>query len=304
MTRLLTLIAFFSLLFATGCVPIEQEHAQGGQEISTISFDEYWYQGKAEINSYALKQARYGEIHDGNAVLVFVTEPFDKVRQVKVDNSGNSNTQSVLKLNSLKKFPTGIYDYSIMNSVFSPIAKEGYQASLKITMSSQDWCGQSFMQINRQGNEVTSRLYSYFGSEGDEVNTFQAKYFEDDLWNQIRIDPSALPTGTVNIVPGTAYCRLVHRTLQAVEAQCELISAENGINTYVIEYPAESRTLKIFFSNSFPHTIEGWEDQYSSGWGPNAKQLTTTAKLMKRELSDYWNHNQNSDLEMRKALGL
>ena len=37
-------------------------------------FNDYWYRGEAELNSYTLEQARYGEIHKGEAVLVFVTE--------------------------------------------------------------------------------------------------------------------------------------------------------------------------------------------------------------------------------------
>jgi len=39
-------------------------------------FKQYWYAGDAEITSYRLKQARYGELWDGNAVLIYVTEPF------------------------------------------------------------------------------------------------------------------------------------------------------------------------------------------------------------------------------------
>lgn len=39
-------------------------------------FKDYWYAGKAEITSYKLEQARYGELRDGKAVLVYVTEPF------------------------------------------------------------------------------------------------------------------------------------------------------------------------------------------------------------------------------------
>jgi len=41
-------------------------------------FGAYWYQGKAELTSYTLEQARYGEVHPGEAVLVFVTEDFSK----------------------------------------------------------------------------------------------------------------------------------------------------------------------------------------------------------------------------------
>ena len=52
-----------------------------------MDFKNYWYQGKAEVASYKLEQARYGEMRDGHAVLVFVTEDFSKSKQVKLDNS-------------------------------------------------------------------------------------------------------------------------------------------------------------------------------------------------------------------------
>src|SRR6266550_1243897 len=77
----------------------------------TEEFKNYWYAGKAEISSYKLKQARYGEIHDGNAVMVFVTEDFSKSKQVKLDHPEKAGDDKlpVLKLNLVKKFVTGIY---------------------------------------------------------------------------------------------------------------------------------------------------------------------------------------------------
>lgn len=39
-------------------------------------FKSYWYSNEAEITSYKLEQARYGEMRDGTAVLIYVTEPF------------------------------------------------------------------------------------------------------------------------------------------------------------------------------------------------------------------------------------
>lgn len=86
-------------------------------------FTDYWYSGKAELSSYELKQSRYGEIRTGEVVLVFVTEPFSLKKQVKLDNptkAGKDNV-SVLKLNQVRKFKTGIYDYSIMTSTFTPV---------------------------------------------------------------------------------------------------------------------------------------------------------------------------------------
>ena len=48
-------------------------------------FKSYWNSGRAEITSYKLEQARYGELHSGYSVLVFVTEDFSKKKQVKLD---------------------------------------------------------------------------------------------------------------------------------------------------------------------------------------------------------------------------
>ena len=40
----------------------------------TETFKNYWYTGKAEVNSYNLQQTRYGETREGKAVLIFLTE--------------------------------------------------------------------------------------------------------------------------------------------------------------------------------------------------------------------------------------
>ena len=104
-------------------------------------FDDYWYAGDAEITSYTLSQDRYGEIHDGQAVLVFVTEPFSPSANTKADRPDNKSV-SVLKLNYTKKFNTGVYPYSMMNSTFFPI--DNGQHSMKISSSSQEWCGHTY----------------------------------------------------------------------------------------------------------------------------------------------------------------
>jgi hypothetical protein len=71
--------------------------------IQSQEFKDYWYAGEAEITSYELQQARYGEIRNGKAVLVFVTEDFLPQKQVKADRYNSTNIP-VLKLNSTKKF--------------------------------------------------------------------------------------------------------------------------------------------------------------------------------------------------------
>ena len=60
------------------------------QELSE-EFKKYWYAGDAELTSYKLEQARYGEIREGTSVLIFVTEPFLPETQVKADRNNTSN---------------------------------------------------------------------------------------------------------------------------------------------------------------------------------------------------------------------
>ena len=57
--------------------------------IITQEFKDYWYAGKAEISSYKLEQARYGELRDGTAALILVTEDFLPELQVKADRQND-----------------------------------------------------------------------------------------------------------------------------------------------------------------------------------------------------------------------
>ena len=60
----------------------------------------------------------------------------------------------ILKLNLIKRFNTGIYDYSMMKSVFTPIPSEQQQLSktLKVSTTRQDWCGHVYLQYNLEGD--------------------------------------------------------------------------------------------------------------------------------------------------------
>ena len=87
---------------------------------SNSAFNDYWYKGKAEIVTYELAQARYGEIHEGTAVQIFVTEPFNVTKQVKSDRQTERDVPA-LKMNLTRKFNTGIYPYSVMTSAFNVV---------------------------------------------------------------------------------------------------------------------------------------------------------------------------------------
>ncbi len=262
-------------------------------------FKDYWYSGKAEITSFKLEQARYGELRSGSAVLIYVTEPFLADKQVKADRS-NPNNVSVLKLNSTKKFLTGIYPYSIMNSSFYPVSDN--QHAIKLTASVQEWCGQVFTQLNNRDKfEVSS--FSYFEAEGDKTITLDKTHLENEIWNKIRIDPNNLPVGNITMIPSMEYVRLAHKPLKAYEARAEMKTEANQ-NTYIITYPELDRTLAISFNATFPYAIESWSETYTSGFGANAQTLTTKATKIKTLKRAYWQENKNSDVFLRDSLGL
>ena len=266
-------------------------------------FSNYWYQGKAEITSYALTQSRYGELHEGHAVLVFVTEDFSRKKQVKLDNPSMAGKDKVpvLKLNFSKKFLTGIYPYSILTSVFSPVDFTQHPHSLKVTTSVQEWCGQTYTQLNLGNNNYRLQGYSYFESEGDQEQKLPITWTEEELWTRLRLDPESIPTGQVSIIPGQMISRLVHTSFQPQNAIISKGKSEGNAwdaNTQFLKivFGASQRTLTLYYQNTFPYQILGWEETY--------RGLTTTARKKESLMTAYWSRHGNRDRELREKLGL
>ncbi len=270
------------------------------------AFGDYWYQGQAELTSYTLEQARYGEIHPGHAVLVYVTEDFSKSKQVKLDrpSEAGDDRAKVLKVNFTKKFNTGVYPYSTMTSVFTPVYRKRNPHTLKVTTTSQEWCGHTFVQLNRNEAGYALESRSYFESEGDINAQLPDVALEDDIWTTLRLNPDDLPTGEFQMIPGTLYQRLGHKGAEAQSATATLTTGGNGQTAYTLTYPEHGRTLTINFNAAFPYEIESWEESYPSGFGLGAKVLTTKAQRNKRIMLDYWSRNGLEDAQYRETLGL
>lgn len=250
-------------------------------------FKTYWYAGEAEITSFKLEQARYGEIREGQAVLVYVTEDFLPKKQVKADRQ-NTNNIPVLKLNATKNFNTGIYPYSIMQSTFYPVSNNKH--AIKVSSSIQEWCGHVYIQLNNKEQfEIMS--HSYFESEADEHFKLEKAVLENELWTQLRIDPKNLPTGDLQIIPSLEFTRLKHVPVKAYNA-----SAILNNDSYSITYPELNRILTIYFNSNFPYDILSWEETINS--------LTTKATKLKTIKSAYWGKKSKQDEVLRDTLQL
>lgn len=289
---LFSLITIFTIACAQS--PIKQVSNPYAEQLK-----QHWYDGKGELSSYVLQQARYGEMHEGTAVLIFVTEDFSTRTMTKADQSAPENL-SVLKLNAMRKFNTGIYPYSMMNSTFFPFP-EGAN-SLKVTSSSQEWCGHTFMEVVDQGDFKVEN-HSYFQSDALDDYKLKKALLEDDLWSRIRLNPENLPQGKMELIPSFFFLRLTHQPVKAYP--CEIFLEKDALTTrYTVRYPELERELMITYENKLPFQITGWSETYPSGWGAQRKMLTTSATLIKSLRTDYWTKNSNADSVWRAELGL
>jgi hypothetical protein len=297
------LILFLSISLVCSCQPSASDGNKSAIKNNTPAenrnlseeFKEYWYSGKAEISSYELTQYRYGEPRQGKAVLIFVSEDFNPKLQVKADNPTEESV-SVLKLNKTKDFATGIYPYHIMESTFSPITKKAH--AIKTAASVHEWCGQAYMQINNR-DKLNVKIHTYFESTADQELQLDEALMENEVWNLLRIDPTAELLDVEKMIPSLEYLRLRHREAKAYPVDIAQRSTEDTLTT-TFDYTTLNRTLKIKQEAEFPYQILDWQESITE----NGETKTTSAKRLEAIRSAYWNQNKPEFSRLRDSLQL
>lgn len=301
------LFTIISLAFALVTLQIAcRQHSSVDTEVSARkvslpasneknNWKSYWNQGKAEINSYEVVQERYGEHREAGQVMVFVTEDLSAKKQVKLDSAPEPGDARVpvLKMNAIRRFQTGIYDYSLMQSVFTPVRGEETR-TLKTTATIQDWCGHIFTQCNAGSDGYRVQSFSYFESEGDVDKQVKPDLLEDEIWTRLRINPNSLAAERVMVLPAVFYSRLRHKPLQPQPASIaiEKGDVESTLNLIYSDIP---RQLSIRFETAFPHRILAWEETDNG-------RLLSKGALKNTVMDAYWKHNDNASASLRDAL--
>lgn len=298
----------FTLLWLVACGRSQVasgQWAEPGQQ-----FQAYWNAGKAELARYELKQVRYGQVHPGEMIVITVTEPFRTDRQVKAESAeGLRHAVNVLKVQQMRRFATGIYDYALTTTSFRPFESQP-AAVLKVTGSAVDWCGHAWLQLNRRKNSFAVESRSYFETPGDTEYRVSAVLSEDEIWQLIRANPSGLPVGQITVLPSLVSARLRHRATQAEAARAYLKRSDSLRQTeYSLLYaPGQSdeRQVVFVFETEFPHRILEYRELYSDviGSGGKTDKLTTVARLKKTILSPYWQQHDPVHKKERKELGV
>ncbi len=269
-------------------------------------FSPHWHDGKAELDGYRITVERYGENRRGSAVMVFVTEPFRRSTRVKADDPERApdDVEDVLKLNLVRDFQTGIYDYNTMVSVFS--RSSDFSVS-KISFSSAEWCGHVYEERVFHADRTTGTLSSYFEGESGEYELRRPinGVVEDNLFILLRglrgefLAPGAsrrvpyLPSPFVNRLTHTAPAWTsaeIHRLPEPVTLEVPA----GTFNTFVYEVRIDDgRTGRFHIEDAYPHRIVSWE------LAPDVRgDLTGSLRV------PYWRLNANGNESYLRELGL
>ena len=271
-------------------------------------FWSYWGDGKAELSGYKLVQPRYGQKRNGKAVLIFVTETHSEKEKVKIegDHTGvpSRDRFSVMKLNDVRMFQTGIYDYRVTASVFSRVDRK-FELS-KVSLGVQEWCGHVYHQLVSSGKQVQETLHSYFGGEDDQNRGHAippGAVFEDNIPILIRElrGPWLKPGEKVEFAgaPSLLALRFQHKPFSWGKISVHKSALTGNISTVLGERKAVRWTVSTPLHGTYtcfveadpPHRILKWtSDQGESG------ELTGTIRL------DYWKLHDEGDESYLKKL--
>lgn len=219
---------------------------------SAQDFWAHWGDGRAELNGYRLVQPRYGEKREGTDVLVFVTEDMADTPRVKADPGKHPKNAvyAVMKLNAIRDFQTGIYDYNTMTSTFARVAPAW--PVTKISFSSQEWCGHVYHQLLPRGGRVSGVFHSYFDGEADGTEDLPAPkdgVYEDALpillrgWGGEYLEAGA--SRTVSFLPSLFRARLEHKRLAWGKATIARSAGTRGVTVPAGTFSVTTWTVHV-----------------------------------------------------------
>jgi hypothetical protein len=288
-------------------------------------FGSYWHDGKAEIDGYRYTLTRYGQPRQGQCVAVYVTEPFSRSKNVKADDPARNpaDTFDVLKLNLVRDFQTGIYDYNTMTSLF--VRSSDFEP-VKVSFSSTEWCGNVYEELRVDPGLVSQRLSSYFEDESGTREERRPKdgILEEELFVRLRgLAGEYLAPGarrTVPFLPGAFRRRLTHAPLHWEEATIQRLAEPQTLSvpagrfqTTVYSVAIANGAQGLFFVEAaYPHRIVRWE------WKPAAGAHATRAgpgtgfgadsndagELSGSERLQYWKLHNVGDERYLRSVGL
>ena len=270
-----------------------------------------WGDGQAELAGYELTIPRYNQPRRGTAVTIFVTETFSNALRVKADPGKHppSDQFPVMKLNLVKDYQTGVYDYNEMISAFvalQPVNGRAAGSPAKISFSRQEWCGNTYHQLLFDAKSIRATRHSYFDGDADrqrDLDYPSAGVAEDTLllWARGMAAPSLAlgESQTVPFLPSLPSAK----GIEAVWSTAALFHSPKPqsiavpAGTFAVEVMTvrlpDRETRTFYVEKASPHRVVKWE----SSTGEHAE-------LLKSDRMKYWQMNAEGYESALSRIGL
>lgn len=139
-----------------------------------------WDDGLAEVAVYEANKRIYNKNRSYNCVYVTVKEVFNEAYNVKTDDYNRTDLFDVLKVNRFERIETEQYPYHFLSSMF--FKQDAPMKLHKMTISSQEWCGNTYKAYTPFENGYRINYNSYWDGEGDGEKIQEGDFlFEDQL---------------------------------------------------------------------------------------------------------------------------
>jgi hypothetical protein len=264
-----------------------------------------WGDGKAEVSAYQLRK--------GTAVAIFIAEQFSNSLRVKAEpgRHGPGDEFPVMKLNLIKDYRTGIYDYNDMLSAFislAPVNNRPAATPAKISFSSQEWSGHVFSQMLFGDQRIRVTQHSYFDGEGDRQRDLSYPDWgtaEDTLllWARGMAEPwmkAGVPMQRL-LLTSLETSRAKHIPLAWSKGTLSVDRQSQRIETRAGAFDVEIRRVKrsdgtwlaIYVEKAPPKRIIKWETSEGE-----------KAELLGSDRLKYWELNNEGAKAALKKLGI
>jgi len=271
-------------------------------------FWNHWGDGKAELAGYALTQPRYGELRRGEAVLVTVSETFTRAQRVKSDG-GHDDEFPVLKLNEVRDFQTGIYDYNVLTSAFVPLdGSQSLGLATKLSLSVQEWCGNAWDQLVVDEGTMHRVRHSYFDGEGDvdqDLDVPRGGVMGDALPLLVRdlAGPLVGPGESIErpFLPPLLDPRLSHEPLAWTTARIERSAGTETLQVSAGSFEVSTVTVAVAGGDTTTYRVEAASPHRLVAWERSNGEAAVLTGVIR---TPYWQEHGEGDEALRAQLGL
>jgi hypothetical protein len=215
----------------------------------------------------------------------------------------------VLKLNEVRDFQTGIYDYNVLTSTF--VVLDGslpIGIPTKVSMGVQEWCGNVYEQLLFWPDRLERTLHSYFDGEGDrqEKMAIPARGIDGDALPIVvrGLTGELVPPGGERTVP--VFDRMLDSRFRHEPPRFRPTTIRRALGPESVEAPLgrfevqqfestteDGPTTRFYVEVAPPNRLIGWTR--SDGEAAWIRGSTRTS---------YWTENHEGDEAMLKDLGL